>query len=64
MPTTSKEVIKKLLADGWTLKSIKGSHQKYSKNGKIMIVPHHNKELKKGLLKSLEKQSGLKLDNK
>ena len=64
MPTTSKEVIKKLLKDGWKLKTIKGSHHKYEKNGQIVIVPHHNKEIKKGLLKNLEKQTSLELDNK
>jgi mRNA interferase HicA len=65
MPTTAKEVIKRLLKDGWELKTINGSHHKYIKQGKTsLIVPYHNKELKKGLLKDLEKKSGLKLDNK
>jgi len=45
---------------GWTLKSKKGSHEKYIKNGVVVIIPNHgSKELNKGLEKSLRKQMGL-----
>ncbi|NLM18283.1 MAG: type II toxin-antitoxin system HicA family toxin [Candidatus Riflebacteria bacterium] len=57
-----REVIKKLEQNGWILRRIKGSHHIYSKNGVSVPVPFHgNKELGKGLLKAIEKQTGVKL---
>lgn len=59
---SSREIIKLLENDGWTLKHVTGDHYHFihpHKKGKI-TVPHPNKDLKKGTLKSIEKQSGLK----
>jgi len=45
---------------GWTLVSKKGSHEKYTKNGIMVIIPNHgSKELDKRLEKTLRKQMGL-----
>lgn len=58
----SKEIIKRLEQDGWTLRSVKGSHHVYihpSKPGHIS-VPHPKKDLGAGLVSKLLKQAGLK----
>jgi predicted RNA binding protein YcfA (HicA-like mRNA interferase family) len=57
----SADIIKRLLADGWTLRSVKGSHHIYEhplRSGHISI-PHPKKDLGIGLVKKLLKQSGL-----
>lgn len=58
----SKDVIKQLEADGWELRSVRGSHHVFqhpSKPGHIS-VPHPKKDLGKGLVHKLLKQAGLK----
>jgi mRNA interferase HicA len=37
-----------------------GSHLKVTLNGKMSILPMHNKELGTGLIESIKKQLGLK----
>lgn len=59
----SKEIIKRLQADGWYLVATKGSHANYKhplKPGRV-TVPHPKRDLPIGTLKSIEKQSGVKL---
>ena len=41
----SKHIIKVLLNNGFSLKSQKGSHQKYIKNSNTVIIPHPKKEI-------------------
>jgi predicted RNA binding protein YcfA (HicA-like mRNA interferase family) len=57
------EVIRKLKAAGWKLVRTKGSHQQFApaKGGKVVTVPHPKKNLALGLVKAIEKQSGVKL---
>jgi predicted RNA binding protein YcfA (HicA-like mRNA interferase family) len=60
---TSRDVIARLKADGWVLGHVVGSHHQFkhpSKPGKV-TVPHPKKDLSKGLLKSIERQAGIKL---
>lgn len=60
---SSREVIKALLADGWELKNVSGSHHHFvhpTKPGKV-TVPHPKKDLKVKTLRTIEKQAGLKL---
>jgi len=58
----SKEIIKLLKQNGFRLKSQKGSHKKFIKDEKIVIVADHGKdEVPLGTLKNIERQSGLKL---
>ena len=57
----SKEIIKILKKSGFELKSQKGSHKKFVKDDKTVIVPDHGKnEIPRGTLKSIEKQSRIK----
>ncbi len=57
----SKEVLKRLMAQGFVKKSQKGSHVKLEKDNKTVIVPvHGKKDIPTGTLKNIEKQSGIK----
>lgn len=59
---SSREIIKILEQNGWCLKQVTGDHHHFvhpTKKGKI-TVPHPKKDFKKGTLKSIERQSGLK----
>ncbi|MEI6287818.1 MAG: type II toxin-antitoxin system HicA family toxin [Bacillota bacterium] len=64
MPTISaKKACKLIEQDGWFLDEQKGSHAHFKhpvKSGKTTI-PMHNKDLKMKTIKSIEKQSGVKL---
>lgn len=58
----SKEIIKILKQNGFRFKSQKGSHKKFIKDEKIVIVADHGKdEVPMGTLKNIERQSGIKL---
>jgi mRNA interferase HicA len=56
----SSEFKRWLAQQGATFKTAKGSHLRVELNGKISILPMHNKELKKGLVEAIKKQLGLK----
>ena len=59
----SKTVIRKLLDDGWYHVSTVGDHWHFkhvTKSGRT-TVPHPNKDLDIFVIKSIERQSGLKL---
>lgn len=56
-----KDVVTMLLENGFELVSQKGSHMKFKKGGKVVIVPNHNsKGVEKGTYYSILKQAGLK----
>lgn len=55
-----KDLIKEALKSGWKIKSIKGSHYKLEKDGKITIIALHNTDIPIGTLKQIKKQMGLK----
>jgi len=59
--TSSRQLIKQVTEDGWQLDSIVGSHHHYkhlTKTGKVTI-PHPNKDLPIGTVRSILKQAGL-----
>jgi predicted RNA binding protein YcfA (HicA-like mRNA interferase family) len=59
----SREVLRKLEADGWIRVAQKGSHLQLkhpSKPGRV-TVPHPRRDIPKGTLKSIERQSGVNL---
>lgn len=59
----SRQVIRKIEADGWFWVRTTGDHHHFrhpTKTGLVTVV-HPVKDLKIGTLKSIEKQSGLKL---
>mgnify|MGYP002682793661 CR=1 FL=1 len=59
---SSKRIIELLEADGWSEVRCRGDHHQFrhqTKPGKV-TVPHPVKDLDIDVLKSIEKQSGLK----
>lgn len=59
----SREIISALQRDGWVQVTQKGSHAQFKhpmKTGRV-TVPHPKRDIPLGTLKSIEKQSGLKL---
>ena len=59
----SREIIAALTKDGWKEVAQKGSHVQFkhpTKPGRV-TVPHPERDIPIGTLKSIEKQSGLKL---
>ena len=60
----SKDVIRRLEADGWVLHHVKGSHYQFkhpARQGKI-TVPHPKKDLPVGTLRSIYRQVGWQWD--
>lgn len=58
----SRDVIKRLEANGWHVVAQKGSHVQFkhvARPGRA-TVPHPKKDLPKGTLKSIERQTGIK----
>lgn len=59
----SRDVISALKADGWFEVNHEGSHKQFkhpTKQGRVTVV-HPSRDIPKGTLISIEKQSGLKL---
>lgn len=59
----SREIISALQRDGWVQVAQRGSHTQFKHPTKIgrVTVPHPKRDVPIGTLKSIEKQSGLKL---
>lgn len=55
----SKDLIKELIANGWTLDRVKGSHHtfRHPLKSHAVTVPHPNKDLGVGLVKAIKKQA-------
>jgi predicted RNA binding protein YcfA (HicA-like mRNA interferase family) len=60
---SSREVIQRLHAAGWFVARVSGSyHQlRHPTRPGTVTVPHPKKDLPRGTLKSIERQSGVKL---
>jgi len=58
----SKEVIKRLQADGWQLVRVKGSHHQFKHPDKpsLVTVKHPDGDIPKGTLASIRRQAGWK----
>jgi predicted RNA binding protein YcfA (HicA-like mRNA interferase family) len=63
VPLSSREIIKRLKADGWIIDRHAGSHVQLHHPEKpgTVTVPHPRKDFPKGTLHSIEKQSGVSL---
>ena len=57
---TGVEMIKLLKSKGHKQIRVKGSHYHYNINGNCFPVPHHHKELGKGLENDILRKAGLK----
>lgn len=58
---TGKELIKRMLNDGWYEERVQGSHHVMKKGNKTEVIPiHGNKDLPTGLVNAILKRTGLK----
>lgn len=59
----SRDIIAALEGDGWQLSRVKGSHHhfKHPTKSRVVTVKHPAKDFPIGTIKSVERQSGLKL---
>ncbi|MXN66843.1 addiction module toxin, HicA family [Stappia sp. GBMRC 2046] len=58
MDRDSATIIKKLKKDGFVLIGVRGSHHKYRKGNKTVIVPHPKRDLPLGTARAIAKQAG------
>ena len=59
---TGKEIIKQLEKYGWVVLRVSGSHHRMGKDNLRTTVPvHGNRDIGKGLLAEIERQTGVKL---
>lgn len=58
MERDSRKIIQRLKDDGFELIAVSGSHHKFRKKDKTVIVPHPKKDLPSGTARSIAKQAG------
>ena len=58
IPTSSKDIIRRLQAEGWVLVSSKGSHHKFRKGAQTLVVPHPKKDLPVGTARNIAHAAG------
>jgi len=58
MERNSQKIIARLKREGFELISVKGSHHKFRKGSRTIIVPHPKKDLPMGTASAIAKQAG------
>ena len=58
MLRNSRDIVKRLKAEGFELVSVKGSHRKFRKGAITVIVPHPKKDLPVGTARSIARRVG------
>lgn len=58
MERDSRRIVKRLLGDGFVLISVKGSHHKFARDGRTVIVPHPKKDLPLGTARAIARAAG------
>lgn len=60
IPANSRDIIRRLRAEGWELVRKKGSHHTFKKSGirEIVTVPHPEKDLPPGTARNIAKIAG------
>ncbi len=63
MPVSSREILRMLQQAGFKLVRQTGSHVRlfHSEKRQLVSVPHPNKDMPLGTIKSIERQTGLRL---
>ena len=59
---TPTRVIRVLEKAGFRFLRQKGSHQIFVKSARLIVIPHHNQDLRKGTLHHIIRQSGLSVE--
>jgi predicted RNA binding protein YcfA (HicA-like mRNA interferase family) len=64
MLTNSRDIIRRLEREKWTLVRVTGSHHVFKSAGsdRTVVVPHPKKDLGKGLVRAIYKGAGWKPD--
>ncbi len=64
MLTNSREIIRRLEREGWTLVRVTGSHHVFKNpiSGETLVIPHPRKDLGKGLVRAIYKGARWKPD--
>jgi predicted RNA binding protein YcfA (HicA-like mRNA interferase family) len=64
MLTDSRDLMRRLERDGFELVSMRGSHHKYRhpETRRVVILPHPNRDIPIGTLRSVYKQAGWTID--
>jgi predicted RNA binding protein YcfA (HicA-like mRNA interferase family) len=57
MERDSKRIVKRLLAEGFELVAVKGSHHKFRKGSAVVVVPHPKKDLPLGTARSIARMA-------
>ncbi len=57
---TSREIIRRLRADGWQLVRTRGSHRQYRRPGKpgLVTVPHPKRTIAIGTMRNIFRKAG------
>ncbi len=58
MERDSRKIIQRLKAEGYELVAVSGSHHKFRKGGRTIIVPHPKKDMPVGTARAIAKQAG------
>jgi len=58
MERSSKKIIARLRREGWEQVSTRGSHHKFRKGARMVIVPHPRKDLPAGTARAIARQAG------
>lgn len=58
MERDSRKIVRRLLADGFVLIASKGSHHKFRKGERTVIVPHPKKDLPLGTSRNIARMAG------
>jgi predicted RNA binding protein YcfA (HicA-like mRNA interferase family) len=58
MERDSRKIIKRLKDEGFELISVRGSHHKFRKGEKTIIVPHPKKDLPVGTARAIARDAG------
>lgn len=58
MERSSKKIIQRLKRDGFEPVAVKGSHHKFRKGARIVVVPHPKKDLPLGTARNIAKMAG------
>ncbi len=64
MLTNSRDIIRRLQKEGWSLERVTGSHHVFKSpvSGETVVVHHPKKDLGKGLVHAIYKGAGWKPD--
>ena len=58
MDRDSRRVVRRLKAEGWELIAVAGSHHKFRKGARTVIVPHPKKDLPIGTARNIARMAG------